>query len=116
MARYKTYDYKQRMIIPVSLEEQLVPGTLEYAIHHLIEERIDTSYFDERFCNDESGRRAYDPTVLLKIVVFGYSRGIINRRKPPALPGRLPKFDICGNVRKPPECEPRKAHITGGFQ
>ena len=42
MARYKPYDYNQLMMIPVSLEEQLVPGTLEYVIHHLIEERIDT--------------------------------------------------------------------------
>jgi hypothetical protein len=59
------------MMIPVSLEDQLVPGTLEYAIHHLIEERIDTSFFGEQFCNDETGRRAYDPKVLLKIVLFG---------------------------------------------
>jgi transposase len=80
MARYKFYDYNQMMMIPVSLEDQLVPGTLEYAIHHLIEERIDTSGFDERFCNDETGRSAYDPKVLLKIVLFGYSRGIISSR------------------------------------
>ena len=37
MPRYKPYDYKQLMMIPVSLEEQLVPGTLEYAIQHLID-------------------------------------------------------------------------------
>jgi transposase len=80
MARYKPYDYKQLMMIPVSLEEQLVPGTLEYAIHHLIEERIDTSFFDEQFCNDETGRMAYDPKVLLKIVLFGYSRGMMSSR------------------------------------
>ena len=80
MARYKPYDYKQLMMIPVSLEEQLVPGTLEYAIHHLIEERIDTRLFDERFCNDETGRSAYDPKVLLKVVLFGYSRGMISSR------------------------------------
>jgi hypothetical protein len=30
--------------------------------------------------------------------------------KPPALPGRLPEFDIYGNIRKPPECEPLIAH------
>jgi transposase len=71
VARYKPYDYNQTMMIPVSLEDQLVPGTLEYAIHHLIEERIDTSLFDERFRNDETGRRSYDPKVLLKIVLFG---------------------------------------------
>jgi transposase len=80
MARYKSYDYNQLMNIPVSLEKQLVHGTLEYAIHHLIEERIDTSYFDERFSNDETGRSAYDPKVLLKVVLFGYSRGIISSR------------------------------------
>jgi len=80
MARYKPYDYNQLMMIPVSLEEQLVPGTLEYAIHHVIEERIDTRFLDERFCNDETGRSAYDPKVLLKIVLFGYSRGIISSR------------------------------------
>jgi transposase len=80
MARYKPYDYNQRMMIPVSLEEQLVPGTLEYAIHHLIEERIDTKFFDDRFCNDETGRSAYDPKVLLKIVLFGYSRGMMSSR------------------------------------
>ena len=67
MPRYKPYDYKQLMMIPVSLEEQVVPGTMEYAIHHLIEERIDTSFFDERFCNDERGRSARDR----KVVDFG---------------------------------------------
>jgi hypothetical protein len=45
VARYKPYDYNQTMMIPVSLEDQLLPGTLEYAIHHLIEERIDTALF-----------------------------------------------------------------------
>src|SRR3972149_11454526 len=80
MARYKYYDMKQSMMIAVSLEEQLKPGTLEYAIHYLIEERIDTGYFDERFCNDETGRSAYNPKLLLKVVLFGYSRGMMSSR------------------------------------
>jgi transposase len=67
-------------MIAVSLEEQLKPGTLEYAIHYLIEDRIDTSYFDRRFSNDETGRTAYDPRILLKIVLFGYSRGMMSSR------------------------------------
>ena len=80
MARYKPYDYNQMMMIPLSLEQQLVPGTLEYAIHHVIEERLDLSMFDERYRNDETGRSAIDPRVLLKIVLFGYSRGITSSR------------------------------------
>ena len=81
MARYKSYDYAQLMMIPVSLEDQLMPGTLENAIHYVIEERIDMSVFDERYRNDETGRRAYDPKVLLKVVLFAYSRGILHSRR-----------------------------------
>jgi transposase len=80
MAKYKPYDYNQLMMVPVSLSEQLVPGTLEYAIHHVIEERLDLSIFEERYRNDETGRSAIDPKVLLKIVLFGYSRGLTSSR------------------------------------
>ena len=80
MARYKHYDYDQLMMVPVSLEEQLIPGTLEYAIHHVVEEQLDLSLFDDRYCNDETGRKAIAPKLLLKIVLFGYSRGMISSR------------------------------------
>jgi len=80
MARYRQYDYNQLIMVPVSLEDQLIPGTLEYAIHHVIEERLDLSNFDDRYCNDETGRRAIAPKVLIKIVLFGYSRGMISSR------------------------------------
>ncbi len=80
MPRYKSYDYDQLLMVPVSLEDQLVPGTLEYAIHQIIEERIDTTIFDEKYRNDETGRSAYDPKVLLKIVLLAYSRGMLHSR------------------------------------
>ena len=81
MAKYKYYDYSQSVLIPVSLEEQLVPGTLEFAIHTLVETRINTSIFDSRYANDETGRLAYDPKILLKVVLFGYSRGLLSSRQ-----------------------------------
>jgi len=42
MARYRPDEFHQSMLIPVSLEEQLMPGTLEYAIHTLIDQEVDT--------------------------------------------------------------------------
>jgi transposase/IS5 family transposase len=81
MARYKTYDYSQRVLIPISLEDQLMPGTLEFAIHTLVETRIDMSVFDHRYNNDETGRWAYDPKILLKVVLLAYSRGLTSSRK-----------------------------------
>ncbi len=80
MARYKPYSYDQLMMVPISLEDQLMPGTLEYAIHHVVEERLDLSIFDERYSNDETGRKAIAPEVLLKVVLFGYSRGMVTSR------------------------------------
>ncbi len=84
MAKYKNYDYSQSLLIPVSLEDQLMPGTLEFAIHTLVEERLDMSIFNGQYRNDETGRRAYDPKMLLKIVLLGYSRGLISSRRCPA--------------------------------
>lgn len=80
MARYKRYDYNQRMMVPVSLEEQLMPGTLEYAINHVVEKRLDLTIFDQRYRNDETGRKAIAPKILIKILLFGYSRGMLSSR------------------------------------
>ena len=81
MAKYKRYDYSQKVLIPVCLEEQLVPGSLEFAIHTLIETRMDISVFEDKYKNDETGRSAYDPKILLKVVLLGYSRGLISSRQ-----------------------------------
>jgi len=58
-----------------------MPGTLEFAIHTLVEKRLDMSIFDGKYRNDETGRAAYDPKILLKVVLLAYSRGLISSRK-----------------------------------
>jgi hypothetical protein len=45
MVRYRHYEYSQMMMVPVFLEEQLQPGTLEHAIHNVVEQRLDFSIF-----------------------------------------------------------------------
>ena len=81
MARYKTSDYTQSFLsLPINLLDQLVAGTLEHAIHHIIEEKLDLKLFDKRYKNDNAGRKAIDPRILLKIGVVGYSRGLLSSR------------------------------------
>lgn len=80
MAKYKPYDYNQMNMVPVSLDKQLSPGTLEFAIHHIIEEHLDLGMFNFRYKNDIIGRKAIDPKVLLKIILLGYSRGLTSSR------------------------------------
>ncbi|MGA1790575.1 MAG: hypothetical protein ACMUIM_03755 [bacterium] len=43
MAKYKTYNYRQNVLLTVDFEKQIVPGTLEYTIHTLVEERDESS-------------------------------------------------------------------------
>jgi len=80
MAKFKPYNYEQMVMIPITLRDQLEPGTLEYAIYDLVERRIDLLVFENRFNNDDTGAPAFDPKILLKIILFAYSRGIIGSR------------------------------------
>jgi transposase len=81
MARYKNYDYSQGKFIPIHFDRQILPGTFEYSLHYLIDNEIDLSIFDNRYQNDETGAPAYDPAILLKIILYAYSRGITSSRK-----------------------------------
>ena len=79
MARYKPVDRSARLL-SVVLEEQIQPGTFEYALDRLVDGVLDLSRLDARFRNDETGAPAYDPRVMLKVVLLGYSRGLISSR------------------------------------
>lgn len=79
MPRYKGNE-PQDIMVPVCLDEQLLPGTIEHAIDWIIDHEVDTSRFDAHYRNDEGGRPAYDPKALLKVVLFGYSKGILSSR------------------------------------
>lgn len=81
MARYKPYSYAQSKLIPIYFEKQILPGTFEYCLNHLIDHELDLTIFEERYKNEATGAPAYDPRIVLKIVLFAYSRGIISSRK-----------------------------------
>jgi transposase len=81
MARYKETNKKQGQFIPVIFEEQILPGTMEYAICDIIDNHVDTSVFDEKYKNDETGAPAFPPGILLKIILVCYSKGIVTSRK-----------------------------------
>ena len=81
MARYKPYDVSQDKFIPVSFRDQILPGSFEYALNEIVDQHIDLTPFADRYTNDETGRLAYDPAVLLRIVLYGYYKGIVSSRK-----------------------------------
>ena len=80
MGRFRDYSYEQTVFLPINFNKQILPGTFEYTLHNLIDKEIDLSLFYERVHNDETGAPAYDPAILLKIILFAYSCGITSSR------------------------------------
>ena len=79
MARYKTIDTSPRFLA-VDLRQQLIAGTFEHALDWLVDHELDLRGFDARYRNDDNGAPAYPPALLLKIVLFAYSRGMVSSR------------------------------------
>ena len=79
MARYKLQD-RNSLLLPVVLSEQIVPGSFAFALDYLVDNELDLSAMDAQFKNDEVGASAYDPRVMLKVVLLAYSQGLISSR------------------------------------
>jgi len=80
MARFKHTDNAQGQFLMVNLKEQIVLGSFEWTINYLID-KMDVSLFEQNYHNDERGATAYSPKVLLKIILYCYSKGILSSRK-----------------------------------
>jgi len=81
MPNFKKYNYDQTAMVVINFEEQLQPNTFEFTLHRLIDNHIDLSAFYLNYKNDAGGRTAYDPAILLKVVLFAYSKGITSSRE-----------------------------------
>jgi transposase len=80
MPRYRPYNPNQSRLVPITLSEHIYAGSLEEAIHVTVED-IDLSGLDDLYKNDETGRPAFHPKVLLKVVLLAYARGITGSRR-----------------------------------
>lgn len=71
-------------MVVINYQDQLQLDTFEYAVHYLIEHKLVLSIFHSGYRNDTTDRLAYDPAILLKIILFAYSKGITSSQAPPA--------------------------------
>lgn len=81
MSNFRQYSYSQDAMIVVNFEDQLQTGSFEFTFHRLIDGHIDLSSFYNKYSNDQGGRAAYDPAILLKIILFAYAKGITSSRE-----------------------------------
>ena len=99
MARCTSLDTNPQFL-SVDLARQLLPGTFEHALHHLLDHEVNLAHFDARLENDATGAPAYPPAMLLKVVLFAYSQGIVRSR---AIKRVCPRahdiMALCGKTR-----------------
>ena len=76
MPNFKKYHYNQDSMIVINFEEQIQQNRFAYTIHKMIDNHIKLDVFYKKHSNDSAGHTAYDPAILLKIILFSYSKGI----------------------------------------
>jgi hypothetical protein len=74
MANYKPDLSCQSKFIPIDFSQQIIPGTFEYALAHIVDNHLDLSGFDAWFNNDKGGAAAYSPAVIKNHIICLLSR------------------------------------------
>ena len=81
MPNFIPYNYNQNAMVVINYLDQLQPGTFEHTLHHLVSNKLDLSIYFSAYKNNDNGRPAYDLAILLKIILFAYSKGITSSRE-----------------------------------
>jgi len=80
MANFKADSIRQQTLLTVDFVEVLGTDTFEYSLYQLLEREEIVSEFVKQYKNAHSGRKAYPPSMLLRLVFFAYYRGITSSR------------------------------------
>ncbi|WP_245623461.1 hypothetical protein [Catenovulum maritimum] len=56
MANYKPDYSNQNQFIAVDFSAQILPGTFEFALSHIVDNHLDLTAFDNLYKNDKGGR------------------------------------------------------------
>lgn len=79
MPNFKPENYRQDTLIALNFLEQIKSDSFAHAIHLLID-KMDLSLYFQSYKNDSGGRAAYSPALLLKVILYSYSKGIRTSR------------------------------------
>ena len=77
---YRTYIPEQSLLLPPSLRDWLAEDHLSYFISDAVD-AMDLSAFEQRYGTDGPGNQAYDPRMMVKVLIYGYATGVFSSRK-----------------------------------
>ena len=77
---YLPYDQHQQMLLPHALQDWLPEGHLAYFISDTVDS-LDLSAFHSRYAGGGSRNQPFNPAMMVKVLVYGYSTGVFSSRK-----------------------------------
>ncbi len=77
---YRRYDPNQSLLLPPSLRDWLPEDHLAFFLSDAID-ALDLSAFDARYGDEGPGSQAFDPRMMLKVLVYAYATGTFSSRK-----------------------------------
>ena len=75
---FKEYNQNQLQLLPPDLSDLVSKDHIARLINHSAD-KIDLSFIENQY--SENGQKAYDPRMLLKVLVYGYVSGTRSSRK-----------------------------------
>jgi len=77
---YRRYAPDQDLLLPPSLKDWLPEGHLAYFISDTVD-ALDLSAFYARYEGDGRRRQPYEPSMMVKVLVYAYASGVFSSRK-----------------------------------
>ena len=77
---FRRYEPDQALLLPPSLRDWLPEEHLAFFLSDTID-ALDLSAFDDRYGDAGAGNQAFDPRMMLKVLVYAYATGTFSSRK-----------------------------------
>lgn len=112
--RFRPYAPDQDLLLPPNLRDWLPEDHLAHFVSDVVDE-LDLSAFYEPYEGDGRRKMPYEPRMMLKVLIYGYSTGVFSSRK---LARKLEEdvaFRVLGAGNFPAHrtlCEFRKRHLA----
>ncbi len=78
--KFRTYEPDQQYLMPPSIREWVPAGDLSHFISDTVDS-LNLSEFKKQYRTDGKGNMPYDPAMMLKVLIHGYSVGLFSSRK-----------------------------------
>jgi len=77
---YRPYEPDQLLLLPPSLKDWLPEGHLAWFVSDAVDV-LDLCAFHARYAGDGRRRQPYDPSMMVKVLVYAYASGVFSSRK-----------------------------------